>query len=359
VVRLELGVADSITLQFVIDDRRDIKSQHPTRVRYIANVDVQDHTVVLADTYSKHKIVSSSRQVEKERKKNEARTGNGSRRYDMAVQELEKAPYRYEDRECFIWIRRFFHSSVWVIIILRCSSLHQSVVKWHTDLRDVLFGFVQSLHSVSTLTPSVLIESLRQPWLFAQIARTSDMSRSLSTTVLNFCSGGSRMCTYNPEKSKKKEKSQHPLKTQTPTTGKRQPQAYIRLGTQRLIQPLHIRRPHHLNHHIMRHAYLPPHTRQAIDLERQHRLPVLLRQLHHHLLRLRRGPRRQGRRRGCRFKSGEEGVRGEGHGDDVCGVGLDAVPREEGVDFDLSASASASVCHGVAWSMGIYMLNLY
>ena len=65
-------------------------------------------------------------------------------------------------------------------------------------MTGVLFGFVQSFHSVSTFTLSVLIDSFRQPLLFARMARTSDMGLSLSTTVLNFCSGGNRTCNYIP-----------------------------------------------------------------------------------------------------------------------------------------------------------------
>ena len=56
-----------------------------------------------------------------------------------------------------------------------------------------IFGFVQFRQTVSTLTSSVWIASCKQPLPFALMASTSDIMRMRSTTVRNFCSGGSRM----------------------------------------------------------------------------------------------------------------------------------------------------------------------
>ena len=58
---------------------------------------------------------------------------------------------------------------------------------------------MQSFHSVSTLMPSVLMERVRRPLLLARVARTSDIGRSLSTTVRSFMRGGSRICNYDPQ----------------------------------------------------------------------------------------------------------------------------------------------------------------
>jgi hypothetical protein len=126
-------------------------------------------------------------------KRIEDRTGNGGCRNDMAIQELEETPHGDENCEQLVWIWDVFGVHFICIIILCCCN---NKISTRQKTKGVLFGLVQSFHSVSTLTPSVLIDSVRRPLLFARMARTSDISLILSTTVLNFCNGGNRICNY-------------------------------------------------------------------------------------------------------------------------------------------------------------------
>ena len=59
-----------------------------------------------------------------------------------------------------------------------------------------VFGFVQLVHWVSTVTLSVRIDSWRRPLLDARTARMSDMGRILSTTVRSFWRDGNRICVF-------------------------------------------------------------------------------------------------------------------------------------------------------------------
>ena len=140
--------------------------------------------------------------------------------------------------------------------LLSCAVKRFNTIGCWGEKTGILFGFVQSFHSVSTLTPSVLIDSFRQPLLFARMARTSDMGLSLSTTVLNFCNGGNRICNYN---------SNH---AHQPNRNSRARRTNVRFRTQRFTKPLHVGRAHHLYPHVMRNMHLPPDACQAVDFER-------------------------------------------------------------------------------------------
>lgn len=70
------------------------------------------------------------------------------------------------------------------------------------QLRLPITGFSQFVHSVSTLTTSVSMNSLRCPFLLADIPITSESCRRCSVTVLSLDKGGRKMwtCEHKQEK---------------------------------------------------------------------------------------------------------------------------------------------------------------